>query len=107
MSNTKTPLELTNSIRNHVTELLELRQISKALLNITSSDPETIRITNKAFANSLVVLAGHAADIYWDASDLKRILENNLLDETKALDDQLEEDLPFVTPSDKKEEVEA
>lgn len=33
--------------------------------------------------------------------------EEEVLEETKDLDDQLEEDLPFVTPSDKKEEVEA
>jgi hypothetical protein len=36
--------------------------------------------------------------------DLKRVLEEQVLEETKNFDDQLEEDLPFVTPS---EEVKA
>ena len=71
MSTTKTPLQLVDSIQKHTSELFEIRQISKALLGLTSTDPETLRITTKAFANSLVIL---------------------------------EEDLPFVTPS---EEVEA
>ena len=103
MSTTKTPLELVNSIQKHTSELFEIRQISKALLGLTSTDPETLRITTKAFANSLVILASHVSDAYWDAMDLKRVLEEQVLEETKNFDDQLEEDLPFVTPS---EEVE-
>lgn len=106
MSTTKTPLELVNSIQKHTLELFEIRQISKALLGLTSTDPETLRITTKAFANSLVILASHVSDAYWDAMDLQRVLEEQVLEETKDLDDGLpiEEDLPFVTPS---EEVEA
>ncbi len=101
MSTTKTPLELVNTIKGHTVALFELRRVSKALLETASlEDAEVTRTIVRSLANTCVGLSNHGSDIYWDVSDLKRIMEDNLLEETKTL----EEDLPFVTPS---EEVEA
>ena len=103
MSTTKTPLELVNTIKGHTVALFELRRVSKALLETASmEDVEVTRTIVRSLANTCVGLSNHVSDIYWDVSDLKRIMEDNLLEETK----DLEEDLPFVTPNDKKEEVE-
>ena len=101
MSTNKTPLELVNTIKGHTVALFELRRVSKALLETASmEDVEVTRTIVRSLANTCVGLSNHVSDIYWDVSDLKRIMEDNLLEETK----DLEEDLPFVTPS---EEVEA
>ena len=54
----------------------------------------------KAFARSLDDLSNNASDIYWDIAELKDIIEKDVLESTK----DVEEDLPFVTPD---EEVEA
>ena len=98
MSTTKTPLELINTIKGHTVALFELRRVSKALLETASmEDVEVTRTIVRSLANTCVGLSNHVSDIYWDVSDLKRIMEDNLLEETKTLDDQLEEDLPFVT----------
>ena len=95
MNNSKTPLQLTNSISKHAVELFELRRVSKALLEAASmEDVEIMRTIVRALANTSARLASHVTDIYWDVSDLQRILETNLLEETKGV----EEDLPFVTP---------
>ena len=95
MNNSKTPLQLTNSINKHAVELFELRRVSKALLEAASmEDVEIMRTIVRALANTSAGLASHVTDIYWDVSDLQRILETNLLEETKGV----EEDLPFVTP---------
>ena len=95
MNNSKTPLQLTNSISKHAVELFELRRISKALLEAASmEDVEIMRTIVRALANTSAGLVSHVTDIYWDVSDLQRILETNLLEETKGV----EEDLPFVTP---------
>ena len=95
MNNYKTPLQLTNSISKHAVELFELRRVSKALLEAASmEDVEIMRTIVRALANTSAGLASHVTDIYWDVSDLQRILETNLLEETKGV----EEDLPFVTP---------
>lgn len=95
MNNSKTPLQLTNSISKHAVELFELRRVSKALLEAASmEDVEIMRTIVRALANTSAGLASHVTDIYWDVSDLQRILETNLLEETKGV----EEDLPFVTP---------
>ena len=95
MNNSKTPLQLTNSISKHAVELFELRRVSKALLEAASMEDVEIRRTIvRALANTSAGLASHVTDIYWDVSDLQRILETNLLEETKGV----EEDLPFVTP---------
>ena len=97
MTNQKTPLELINDINKHCLELFELRRVSKALLTAaTLDDDEVSRTIIRSLANATVTLANHASDIYWDNADLKRIMEDNLLEETK----DLEEDLPFVTPDD-------
>ena len=99
MSEIKTPLELINTIKGHTVALFELRRVSKALLETASmEDVEVTRTIVRSLANTCVGLSNHVSDIYWDVSDLKRIMEDNLLEETKTLDDQLEEDLPFVTP---------
>lgn len=101
MNNSKTPLQLTNSISKHAVELFELRRVSKALLEAASmEDVEIMRTIVRALANTSAGLASHVTDIYWDVSDLQRILEMNLLEETKGV----EEDLPFVTPSEEVEE---
>ena len=95
MNNSKTPLQLTNSISKNAVELFELRRVSKALLEAASmEDVEIMRTIVRALANTSAGLASHVTDIYWDVSDLQRILETNLLEETKGV----EEDLPFVTP---------
>ena len=95
MNNSKTPLQLTNSISKHAVELFELRRVSKALLEAASmEDVEIMRTIVRALANTSAGLASHVTDIYWDVSDLQRILETNLLEETKGV----EENLPFVTP---------
>ena len=57
-------------------------------------DVEIMRTIVRALANTSAGLASHVTDIYWDVSDLQRILETNLLEETKGV----EENLPFVTP---------
>ena len=101
MNNSKTPLQLTNSISKHAVELFELRRVSKALLEAASmEDVEIMRTIVRALANTSAGLASHVTDIYWDVSDLQRILETNLLEETK----DVEEDLPFVTPGEEVEE---
>lgn len=95
MSNSKTPLELVNTIKGHTVALFELRRVSKALLETASMEKAEIAQTIvRSLANTCVRLSDHVADIYWDVSDLQRVLEENLLEETKGV----EEDLPFVTP---------
>ena len=95
MNNSKTPLELVNSISKHAVELFELRRVSKALLETASmEDAEIMRTIVRALANTSAGLASHVTDIYWDVSDLKSALEASLLEEAK----DVEKDLPFVTP---------
>ena len=97
MSKSKTPLELINSIKNSTIDLFEIRQISKALKDVArSSDADTFKTIVKAFTKSLDDLAGNASDIYWDIAELKDIIEKDVLESTK----DVEEDLPFVTPID-------
>lgn len=104
MTNQKTPLELINDINKHCLELFELRRVSKALLTAaTLDDDEVSRTIIRSLENTTVNLANHVSDIYWDNADLKRIVEEDVLEKTKDHDD-IEEDLPFVIPS---EEVEA
>jgi hypothetical protein len=100
MSKSKTPLELINSIKTNTVGLFEIRRISKALKDIVNnSDAENLRTIVKAFTRSLDDLSNNASDIYWDIAELKDIIEKDVLESTK----DVEEDLPFVTPD---EEVE-
>jgi hypothetical protein len=97
MSKSKTPLELINSIKTNTVGLFEIRRISKALKDIANnSDAENLRTIVKAFTRSLDDLSNNASDIYWDIAELKDIIEKDVLESTK----DVEEDLPFVTPDE-------
>lgn len=110
MSETKTPLELVEEIRKHSSKLFELSQISKAMIEASKcGDAEIVRTIIKSLAETLQVLSYHNTDLYFSVTDLRKKLEEALLEETEEVDEDIpiEEDLPFVTPADSKEEVEA
>ena len=87
MTNQKTPLELINDINKHCLELFELRRVSKALLTAaTLDDDEVSRTIIRSLANTTVTLANYVSDIYWDNADLKRIVEERVLEDTKDHD---------------------
>ena len=97
MSKSKTPLELINSIKTNTVGLFEIRRISKTLKDIVNnSDAENLRTIVKAFTRSLDDLSNNASYIYFDIAELKDIIEKDVLESTK----DVEEDLPFVTPTD-------
>lgn len=87
MTNQKTPLELINDINKHCLELFELRKVSQALLEaVTMENVEVMRTIVRSLANTTVTLANHVSDIYWDNADLKRIVEERVLEDTKDHD---------------------
>lgn len=101
MSEPKTPLELSNHIKDRSAKLFEVRRIAKALGDIADgTETNTLRTIVRSLSVSLNELAGDNSDNYWDICKLIEALEKNVLEETA----DVEEDLPFVTPT---EEVEA
>lgn len=100
MSKIETPLELSNLIKERSAKLFEVRRIAKALGNVLdTTDHDTLRAIVRSFSLSLNELAGDNSDNYWDVCKLIDMLEKSVLEETA----DVEEDLPFVTPT---EEVE-
>lgn len=88
MSTTKTPLQLVDSIQKHASELFELRKVSQALLEAAAIDNvEVMRTIVRSLANTSDTLSHHVTDIYWDASDLKRQIEDAIWESTKDADD--------------------
>jgi len=88
MSTTKTPLQLVDSIQKHASELFELRKVSQALLEAAAMDNvEVMRTIVRSLANTSDTLSHHVTDIYWDASDLKRQIEDAIWESTKDADD--------------------
>ncbi len=101
MSEIKTPLELSNHIKERSANMFEIRRIAKALGDVVDdTEVDTLRAIVRAFSDSLNKLAGDNSDNYWDVCKLIDMLEKGVLEETA----DAEEDLPFVTPT---EEVEA
>lgn len=87
MSTTKTPLQLVDSIQKHASELFELRKVSQALLEAAAMDNvEVMRTIVRSLANTSDTLSHHVTDIYWDASDLKRQIEDAIWESTKDAD---------------------
>ena len=99
MTKSNTPLEITNHIKDNAVALFEVRRISKALSDITKNeaDDATLRTIIRSLSNTLDELAGNVSDAYWDACLLIQKLEEAVLEDTADCDD-VEEDLPFVTP---------
>ena len=99
MTKSNTPLEITNHIKDNAVALFEVRRISKALNDITKNEAEdaTLRTIVRSLSNTLGELAGNVSDAYWDACLLIQKLEEAVLEDTADCDD-VEEDLPFVTP---------
>ena len=99
MTKSNTPLEITNHIKDNAVALFEVRRISKALSDITKNeaDDATLRTIIRSLSNTLGELAGNVSDAYWDACLLIQKLEEAVYEETADCDD-VEEDLPFVTP---------
>ena len=99
MTKSNTPLEITNHIKDNAVALFEVRRISKALSDITKNeaDDATLRTIVRSLSNTLDELAGNVSDAYWDACLLIQKLEEAVLEDTADCDD-VEEDLPFVTP---------
>ena len=97
-------MELTNHINDNAVALFEVCRISKALSDITKNeaDDTTLRTIIRSLSTTLGELAGNASDTYWDACLLIQKLEEAVLEDTADCDD-VEEDLPFVTPNDKEE----
>ena len=88
MSTTKTPLQLVDSIQKHASELFELRKVSQALLEAAAMENvEVMRTIVRSLANTSDTLSHHVTDIYWDASDLKRQIEDAIWESTKDVDD--------------------
>ena len=101
MSEIKTPLELSNHIKDRSAKLFEVRRIAKALGDVADgTETNTLRTIVRSLSVSLNDLASENSDNYWDVCKLIDMLEKNVLEETA----DVEEDLPFVTPT---EEVEA
>lgn len=97
MSTTKTPLEITEDILKNTNALFELHGIYKGLFSALSINDESAKNEIiKALAHRLNTVTVYASNVYWSASDLKEVLTKAL----EAEDDELEEDLPFVTPDD-------
>ena len=101
MTKSNTPLEITNHIKDNAVALFEVRRISKALSDITKNEAEdaTLRTIVRSLSNTLGELAGNISDVYWDACLLIQKLEEAVLEDTADCED-LEEDLPFVTPDE-------
>ncbi len=99
MTKSNTPLEITNHIKDNAVALFEVRRISKALSDITKNeaDDATLRTIIRSLSSTLGELAGNVSDAHWDACLLIQKLEEAVLEETADCDD-VEEDLPFVTP---------
>ena len=99
MTKSNTPLEITNHIKDNAVALFEVRRISKALSDITKNeaDDATLRTIIRSLSATLDELAGNVSDAYWDACLLIQKLEEAVLEDTADCDD-VEEDLPFVTP---------
>ena len=104
MTKSNTPLEITNHIKDNAAALFEVRRISKALSDITKNeaDDATLRTIIRSLSSTLGELAGNVSDAYWDTCLLIQKLEEAVLEDTADCDD-VEEDLPFVTPNDKEE----
>ena len=101
MSEIKTPLELSNHIKDRSAKLFEVRRIAKALSDIADgTETNTLRTIVRSLSVSLNELASENSDNYWDVCKLIGMLEKGVLEETA----DVEEDLPFITPT---EEVEA
>ena len=105
MNKSNTPLEITNHIKDNAVALFEVRRISKALSDITKNeaDDATLRTIIRSLSTTLGELAGNVSDAYWDACLLIQKLEEAVLEDTADCED-LEEDLPFVTPEEKEDE---
>lgn len=101
MSEIKTPLELSNHIKDRSAKLFEVRRIAKALGDVADgTETNTLRTIVRSLSVSLNELASENSDNYWDVCKLIDMLEKGVMEETA----DVEEDLPFVTPT---EEVEA
>ena len=101
MSEIKTPLELSNHIKDRSAKLFEVRRIAKALGDVADgTETNTLRTIVRSLSVSLNELASENSYNYWDVCKLIDMLEKGVLEETA----DVEEDLPFVTPT---EEVEA
>ena len=100
MTKSNTPLEITNHIKDNAVALFEVRRISKALSDITKNeaDDATLRTIVRSLSNTLGELAGNVSDAYWDTCLLIQKLEEAVLEDTADCDD-VEEDLPFITPN--------
>ena len=99
MTKSNTPLEITNHIKDNAAALFEVRRISKALSDISKNeaDDATLRTIIRSLSTTLGELAGNVSDAYWDTCLLIQKLEEAVLEDTADCDD-VEEDLPFVTP---------
>jgi hypothetical protein len=99
MTKSNTPLEITNHIKDNAAALFEVRRISKALSDISKNeaDDATLRTIIRSLSATLGELAWNVSDAYWDACLLIQKLEEAVLEDTADCDD-VEEDLPFVTP---------
>ena len=99
MTKSNTPLEITNHIKDNAVALFEVRRISKALSDISKNEADdvTLRTIIRSLSNTLGELAGNVSDAYWDTCLLIQKLEEAVLEDTADCDD-VEEDLPFVTP---------
>ena len=108
MTESNTLLEITNHIKDNAAALFEVRRISKALSDISKNetDDATLRTIIRSLSTTLGELAGNVSDAYWDACLLIHKLEESVLEETADCDelDELDEDLPFVTPEEKEDE---
>lgn len=105
MTKSNTPLEITNHIKDNAAALFEVRRISKALSDISKNeaDDATLRTIIRSLSATLGELAWNVSDAYWDACLLIQKLEEAVLEDTADCED-LEEDLPFVTPEEKEDE---
>ena len=105
MTKSNTPLEITNHIKDNAATLFEVRRISKALSDISKNeaDDATLRTIIRSLSATLGELAWNVSDAYWDACLLIQKLEEAVLEDTADCED-LEEDLPFVTPEEKEDE---
>ena len=105
MTKSNTPLEITNHIKDNAAALCEVRRISKALSDISKNeaDDATLRTIIRSLSATLGELAWNVSDAYWDACLLIQKLEEAVLEDTADCED-LEEDLPFVTPEEKEDE---
>ena len=99
MSTTKTPLEITEDILKNTNALFEIHGIYKGLFSALNINDESAKNEIiKALAHRLNTVSVYASNVYWSASDLKEVLTKGLEKALEAEGDDLEEDLPFVTP---------